>query len=127
MTRQGVREQCPSAVCVTPRLPPLQGQAGGGERDAELQEEEVWSEVSLSPPPHAAVVSPLCSAVGLAFGAKFAEDEKLVVSSCGGGLMLLFIGLWFILLQADPFKLKTGGGLVDLKDIKPSEFDGCVH
>jgi len=43
------------------------------------------------------------SAVGLAFGKKFTEEEKLA---------------------PDPFKLKTGGGLVDLKDLKPSELEG---
>lgn len=43
------------------------------------------------------------SAVGLAFGKKFTEEESLA---------------------PDPFKLKTGG-LVDLKDIKPSDMKGA--
>lgn len=44
------------------------------------------------------------SAVGLAFGKKFTDEEAIA---------------------PDPFKLKAGGGLVDLKDIKPSELQGA--
>ncbi|XP_064395650.1 splicing factor C9orf78-like [Halichondria panicea] len=40
------------------------------------------------------------SAVGLAFGKKYSEEEKMT---------------------SDPFKLKTGGGLVDLKEMQENE------
>lgn len=93
------------------------------------------------------LVSSLHSAVGLAFGKKFTEEEKLAVGVQHLDhnqqnfkshllpfvflLLLLLLPLFFIsfplsltsTLQPDPFKLKTGG-LVDLKDLKGSELEG---
>ena len=67
------------------------------------------------------------SAVGLAYGKKFTEEEKLAVSLLHRFHLYQYCSLPPTLssLQPDPFKLKTGG-LVDLKEISGTDLEGYV-
>ena len=68
-------------------------------------------------------VSVLNSVAGLAFGQKFTDEEKFDVSRSRCAVERVSRNDMFDLQDTDPFKLKTGG-LVDMKDVTPSDLEG---